>query len=301
MCQSQAEGGRRCVTHTLTALDSELGAQWADFRAAQKSSIATGDIDPRLAATAHTLMKQADAYLPPRLRALTQKLTTLETETACIRALSKTQPGLTSGLQNKPANVRLAELAAEHAMARRQLDAALKEPAGLTIAPGSSRTITGPNSPLITVTNRRNHAHTDLRLDPDTLLNVAHRVGISGSPKIDITLKHKQSFGDQGSCTKINPNHYAITVYVMDKDTMSPAALYAINNSLIHELRHVTQHQHDRQMNQRYTHADRTVGNDSNPFEIDARAHGRLADRTGKKDTGSAGRRGGRRMWAINA
>lgn len=69
----------------------------------------------------------------------------------------------------------------------------------------------------------------------------------------------------------------------------------------MHELRHVHQHQQDPDFSAAYLHHNHTVGYGANPYEVEARYYGRLADPTGTKDTGPAGPSRGKHIWGLRA
>lgn len=81
------------------------------------------------------------------------------------------------------------------------------------------------------------------------------------------------------------------------------AARYVLNSTLLHELRHVAQRlTYGPVFDLLYAAADQTLGYGQNPFELEARAYGRLADATGTKWTpAEVGPKAGRAAWAIAA
>ena len=71
--------------------------------------------------------------------------------------------------------------------------------------------------------------------------------------------------------------------------------------ALLHQLRHVAQLQQTPGFEAAYVHQNATVGYADNPYEIEARFYGRLADPTGEKDTGPAGTHLGKAAWGLRS
>ncbi|MEX2621926.1 MAG: hypothetical protein WD250_17060 [Egibacteraceae bacterium] len=140
-----------------------------------------------------------------------------------------------------------------------------------------------------------------LTVDADALDAALHAAGATVGPhtEIRLRLRPQTSPGQQGSTQKVGPDAYRVVVHVAAKPALADRHLYVVNNSLVHELRHVQQHQHDPDFNAAYLHANLTVGYDANPYEVEARYYGRLADPTGHKDTGLAGPPLGKHVWGL--
>jgi len=93
-----------------------------------------------------------------------------------------------------------------------------------------------------------------------------------------------------------------VTLYVKPGVLSNPdsGGWYVVNNSLVHELRHVQQEQADTGFGQKYQNQNATVGYYHNGYEVEARFYGRLAQLPGgKKDTGPAGKPLGKKVWGI--
>ena len=104
--------------------------------------------------------------------------------------------------------------------------------------------------------------------------------------------------GKQGFARRTRKG-FKVVLFVTKKDTYEDRHHYVINNSLCHELRHVAQMQADEDFTAKYAAATKAVGYEANPYEVDARYHGRLADHTGTKNTGTAGPAVGELVWAV--
>ena len=126
-------------------------------------------------------------------------------------------------------------------------------------------------------------------------------VGLTVGPQTEIRLRLRAQthLGQQGSTTRIGPDAYRVVVCVADKPALADRHLYVVNNSLLHELRHVHQLQQDPDFEAAYAHQNANVGYADNPYEIEARYYGRLADPTGEKDTGPAGAHLGKAAWGL--
>lgn len=124
-----------------------------------------------------------------------------------------------------------------------------------------------------------------LSLNPAKLNAMMKAVGIHPTPglKIKIRLRDQSpSGGDQGMTQRLNAEgtEFRVTVSVANKEHFGPQHMYITNNSLLHELRHVTQEQEDPQMGQKYVQQNQTVGYGNNVYEVEARMFGRLAQLT---------------------
>lgn len=124
---------------------------------------------------------------------------------------------------------------------------------------------------------------TPLRIDEERLNAAldAAQVDTHGI-EVRLRLRTQTDTNHQGFCKRIREGVYRVVVYVADKEAFEDRHLYVINNSLVHELRHIAQWQ---------------LGMPGD--EIDARYYGRLADHTGKKNTGKAGPALGKDVWAV--
>jgi hypothetical protein len=125
-----------------------------------------------------------------------------------------------------------------------------------------------------------------LRVDPDALHAAMEAAGVKITPdlKIRLRLRDQNSAGtDQGLTQRLGPNEFRVVVKVANKPQFKPHHLYILNNSLVHEFRHVRQEQDDPQFGQKYAQQNLTVGYGKNKYEIEAREYGRLADPTGER------------------
>jgi hypothetical protein len=99
----------------------------------------------------------------------------------------------------------------------------------------------------------------------------------------------------QGQAQRIGPNAFRVIVRVLPKASYGDAQMYVLNNSLVHELRHVAQMQANPGFTLAYSKASKSVGYHNNPFEVEARYFGRIADHTGTKRPDALGKS----VWAI--
>lgn len=140
-----------------------------------------------------------------------------------------------------------------------------------------------------------------LAVDTDALDAALHAAGVAvgADTQIRLRLRPQTASGQQGSTRKIGPDTYRVIVHVAAKPVLADRHLYVVNNSLVHELRHVHQHQVDPEFHTAYVNHNLTVGYAANPYEVEARYYGRLADPTGEKDTGPAGPHLGKHVWGL--
>lgn len=155
----------------------------------------------------------------------------------------------------------------------------------------------------VTLCDRRKpsrQARLPLALSVDALEAAMAVVGVDVTADLAIRLLVKDGDGgQQGSMVQTGPESFDVTVRVAKKDSYEDRHHYVMNNSLAHELRHVAQAQADPGFAARYTAATRRFGYQQNPYEVEARFYGRLADHMGAKDTGPAGPALGKALWAL--
>lgn len=126
-------------------------------------------------------------------------------------------------------------------------------------------------------------------------------VGVEITPNLQIKVRIKDGDGNaQGLCQQLGKESFRVTVRVAKKAAYADRHHYVVNNSLLHELRHVAQMQADPQQGQKYALANKVMGYGENPYEVEARFFGRVADHTGTKATGPAGPAMGKSVWAIH-
>lgn len=124
--------------------------------------------------------------------------------------------------------------------------------------------------------------------------------GVEVGPETCIKLRITDAAkGQQGYARRIGPDAFLVKIRVAKKDTYTDVHTYVINNSLVHELRHVAQMQVTPGFEAAYAAETAAKGYRANAFEADAREHGRLADHTGTK-TSAAGQPMGKLLWALN-
>lgn len=166
-------------------------------------------------------------------------------------------------------------------------------------APGSEGVPTG----AIRFRDDRPPGCVPIRVDPEAMAAALEAAGVVVGPRTEIRLRLRPQArpGQQGSARRIGPDRYRIVIHVAPKDQLEERHLYVLNNSLIHELRHVAQMQADPHHGAKYLHQNLTVGYAGNAYEVEARWYGRLADHTGTKDTGPLGPARGKRVWGLRA
>ena len=89
-----------------------------------------------------------------------------------------------------------------------------------------------------------------------------HAAGVTVAPHTEIRLRLRAQThpGQQGSTKRIGPDGLRVVVHVADKPSLADRHLYVVNNSLLHELRHVAQLQQDPDFEAAYAHQNATVG-----------------------------------------
>ncbi|MEX2621549.1 MAG: hypothetical protein WD250_15135 [Egibacteraceae bacterium] len=166
-----------------------------------------------------------------------------------------------------------------------------------TVAPAEPARL----SDAVDVRDDRPAGSTPLHLDANALDTALAAVGVTVGPHtlVKVRLRPQQFPGQQGSAQRIGPDAYRVVIHVVDKPTFKDRHLYVVNNSLLHELRHVAQMQHDPDHELHYANENLTVGYAENKYEVEARYYGRLADHIGEKNTGPAGPALGKSAWAV--
>lgn len=142
-----------------------------------------------------------------------------------------------------------------------------------------------------------------IRVELQAMGAALQAAGVLVGPRTRILLRLREQAlpGQQGLAQRIGPDRYRVVIHVAPKDRLEDRHLYVLNNSLLHELRHVAQMQADPEHGSKYLHQNLTVGYQANAFEVEARYYGRLADHTGTKDTGPLGPAFGKQVWALRA
>lgn len=129
-----------------------------------------------------------------------------------------------------------------------------------------------------------------LHLEPKQLDAVMQAVRIKKEPNLKIDLRlHTSSDSLYGMTQKLGEAHYRVSVEVKPMDTYDKdTRLYVLNNSLVHEMRHVRQMQDGTSFQHNLTGAEEHVADPGygGYGEIEARLFGRIADHTGTKDLG---------------
>ena len=118
--------------------------------------------------------------------------------------------------------------------------------------------------------------------------------------ELRVELRDTTTAGKHGFTRTADGKRFLVVVYALPKDAWLDRRLYPLANSLVHELRHVAQHQQGMSHDD-YAAASAANGYHGNPFEVEARYYGRRADHKGVKDTGPAGPALGKAVWAWRA
>jgi 8-oxo-dGTP pyrophosphatase MutT (NUDIX family) len=110
--------------------------------------------------------------------------------------------------------------------------------------------------------------------------------------KVELRLLTPKHGDPYGSCQKVGPDEFIVRAYILPVDKIqSPLkdgsypddALYVINNSLVHEMKHVAQHYEHPNMSADYVAEGQKNGYDGNFYEKEAWLWGHYADHTGTK------------------
>lgn len=147
----------------------------------------------------------------------------------------------------------------------------------------------------IDVKDFRKNKAAKLDIDNAALLAAAKAAGIAEGAFIKLRF-HDGDGKAQGSCQFLGGNVFRVIVRVLPRATYGDAQLYVLNNSLVHEFRHVAQHQTlGPAFNALYAKQNKSVGYTKNKYEVEARYFGRLADHTATKRPDALGKA----VWGI--
>lgn len=92
----------------------------------------------------------------------------------------------------------------------------------------------------INYTDQRKDKATEITVDMDTLYILAEKAGIPDGTKIRFRLRDGN--GPYGFTSKLGENEYRVVINLRyDKPQLSESAQYVVNNTVLHELRHVAQ------------------------------------------------------------
>jgi hypothetical protein len=143
-------------------------------------------------------------------------------------------------------------------------------------------------------------AKAPLTFDRDAAEIILAVTGVEVGPETTIKLRiTDQAKGQQGYARRIGPDAFLVKIRVAKQAQYGDSHHYVLNNSLVHELRHVAQMQVTPGFEQAYALETGTKGYRANAFEAEAREFGRLADHTGTK-TSTKGKPMGKALWALN-
>ena len=155
---------------------------------------------------------------------------------------------------------------------------------------------------ILTVTDRRKASRTvkhPLVLDTEALDIACALTGVDLCTGETILIELRDGENGKQGFARRTAKGFKVVLYVAKKDHYEDRHHYVVNNSLAHELRHVAQMQTHPDFDMAYKVATAQYGYQANPYEVEARYFGRLADHTGTKNTGPAGKAVGDLIWAV--
>ncbi len=92
----------------------------------------------------------------------------------------------------------------------------------------------------ITYQDQRNTKATEISVDMDALYTLAEMAGIPDGTEVRFRVRAEN--GPYGYTSQIAPGVYRVVINIRNgKATLSEAARYVVNNTTLHELRHVAQ------------------------------------------------------------
>lgn len=95
---------------------------------------------------------------------------------------------------------------------------------------------------MITYTDQRKDTTTEISVNMDALQTLADKAGIPDGTEVRVRLRDGN--GPYGFTSQIGANAYRVVINLRySKANLSDAAQYVVNNTLLHELRHVAQGQ----------------------------------------------------------
>lgn len=104
----------------------------------------------------------------------------------------------------------------------------------------------------ITYQDQRKSKNTEIVADLDGLYILADKAGID-LDGVDVRIRLRDGDGPYGFTTPLGGNAYRVVINIRYKKmVLSEAAKYVVNNTLLHELRHVTQMQGSRNLSHSY-------------------------------------------------
>lgn len=105
----------------------------------------------------------------------------------------------------------------------------------------------------ITIQDQRKNQVPQLKVDTDRLYILLDKAGVELSDSLEIRLRFRDSNGPHGTTRQIGPNSYRVVLNVRyEKHTLSENAQYVVNNTLLHEFRHVAQMQGPKSLSSDY-------------------------------------------------
>lgn len=339
MCKPKSQGGARCLSHMSQQISPEFGAAYKGLSLAKagvqaaggqttayktayaecQAAIAASDLDEdaKKAANAAVSATVADTLMSAHKHAkieagemLTEGFQTKremlrEARTVSQKNLSdhlaKTSPAAVKAPQAAKASVGSGDTIAWDSSAYDGYTGIPGLPgAGTQVvasAPGTTFSFDAGNGRSVTVKDRRTASGKPVAVNVDAL-KAAMDASEVGPGNIEIRISNKE--GVYGHAQVKPDGTHVVTINAKDKAYYPPAAAYVMNNSLVHELRHVTQAQTVPNFGSAYAAQSASEGYTDNKYEVEARSYGRFADHTGTKDglPGDAKAVAGK-VWAV--
>jgi hypothetical protein len=148
-------------------------------------------------------------------------------------------------------------------------------------SPGSTHNFNAGQDRNVTIKDKRSASGKAVALHIQAV-QAALDASEVGAGNIELHISNSEDV--YGHARVLPDGTHVVTVNVKDKETYAPAAAYVMNNSLVHELRHVHQAQNTPHWSSKYNMETTINGYTDNKYEVEARSYGQLADHTGTKD-----------------
>ncbi|MCU0296962.1 MAG: NUDIX hydrolase [Candidatus Nanopelagicales bacterium] len=143
---------------------------------------------------------------------------------------------------------------------------------------------------LTILDKRKDPKGSPLTYTPHRLANIYPLVGIPEQAKVQLEIRDAKPGLPYGSTMRTGKDTFTVRINLKPLSEASPgssnypeAALYVINNTLVHEMRHVGQHYAYPDMDKQYSAEMADKGYSGNFFEKEAWLYGHYADQTSTK------------------
>lgn len=152
----------------------------------------------------------------------------------------------------------------------------------LVFSPGfSTRSFYCDNGRTVIIKDQRSDSGNNIAFNLEGFRDALDAADV-GPGKIELYISNDEEV--YGHARVLPDGTHIVTVNVKDKETYPPAAAYVMNNSLVHELRHVHQAQNISDFSNKYAMEAAMNEYSGNKYEVEAWSYGQIADHTGKKD-----------------